>query len=96
MVGVQGGGSELAQLCVINFNTRKVLINTLVEPYRSVVDWRTRFSGINSTDMALAKTSHLTLRGWAEARSELFKHIDHATVLVGHALQHDLKALYGA
>lgn len=57
MVGVQGGGSELAQICVIDFNTGKVLINTLMEPTRPVVDCRTKFSGINSTDMALAKAS---------------------------------------
>lgn len=69
-------------------------MNTLVEPTQPVVDWRTRFSGITSTDMDLARASSQTLRGWTEARSKLFELVDNATVLVGHALQHDLKALH--
>lgn len=93
MVGVKGGGSELALLSAVDYITGEVLINTLIYPKEKVVDWRTRFSGITYSAMTLAKSRGQTLNGWEEARAELWKHIDTKTILVGHALHHDLDVL---
>ena len=94
MVGVKGGASELAQLCVVDLLTAEVLVNSLVEPTKQVVDWRTKYSGIRANDMMLAIRNNRALRGWKEAQMELSKYIDSNTLLIGHALQHDLKALH--
>ncbi|OCL11475.1 ribonuclease H-like protein, partial [Glonium stellatum] len=93
MVGVKGGRSELALLSAVDYITGEVLINTFVYPNVKVVDWRTCFSGITPSAMNLAKSEGRILGGWEEARSELWKHIDASTILVGHALQHDLDVL---
>lgn len=93
MVGIKGGESELALLSAVDYITGEVLINTLIYPKEKVVDWRTRFSGITPSAMSLAKSQGQTLNGWEEARAELWKHIDTKTILVGHALHHDLDVL---
>lgn len=93
MVGVKGGRSELALLSAVDYITGEVLINTLIYPKEKVVDWRTRFSGVTPSAMSLAKSQGQTLNGWEEARAELWKHIDMETILVGHALHHDLDVL---
>lgn len=94
MVAVAGGSSELAQLCAVDLVTAEVLLNSLVQPNGRVTDWRTRYSGITPDRMALAVRNGQALHDWPTARMELCKHVDADTVLVGHALQHDLKALH--
>jgi len=94
MVSVRGGSSELAQLCLVDLVTAEVLINSLVQPTKQVTDWRTKYSGIRASDMALEVQNNRALRGWKAAQMELWKYVDSDTVIVGHALQHDLKALH--
>lgn len=93
MAGVVGGMSEVICLCVADYLTGETLINSLVSPTRNVVDWRTQFSGVTRSAMAIAQARHKTLKGWQQARSELWKYIDEDTILVGQALQHDLEVL---
>jgi hypothetical protein len=80
-------------LCAVDYLTGEVLINTLVHPSRKVLDWRTRYSGVTRQAMAAATALGKTLQGWKGARSELWKHVDMDTILVGHALHNDLDAL---
>lgn len=94
MVAVAGGSSELAQLCAVDLVTAEVLVNSLIQPNGRVIDWRTRHSGMTRDRMALAVRNGQALPGWQAARAELWKHVDGDTILVGHALQHDLKALH--
>ena len=94
MVSVKGGGSELAKLCVVDLFTAEVLINKLVDPTNRVIDWRTRYSGIKVGEMAQAVRKNQALRGWKAARLELWRYVDRDTILVGHALHHDLQALH--
>ncbi|KAI1089238.1 ribonuclease H-like protein [Rostrohypoxylon terebratum] len=94
MVGVAGGKDELAHLCAVDLFTGEVLINSLVDPTQPVKDYRTRWSGITLTKMVTAKASGKTLDGWPAAREKLFEFADEDTILVGHALQHDLRVLY--
>jgi len=94
MVGVAPNDtSALARMSVIDYLTNEILIDTLVEPTQPVTDWRTKYSGITRQAMATAVLQGKVLRGSAEARAELFKYVDSDTILVGHALQHDLLAL---
>ncbi|MCJ1463420.1 hypothetical protein MMC07_002027 [Pseudocyphellaria aurata] len=93
MAGLSNGRSEVILLCVADYFTGETLINSLVSPNEKVVDWRTRFSGVSRKAMADAEAQSKTLKGWQEARHELWKYIDADTILVGHALQNDLDVL---
>ncbi|MCJ1246717.1 hypothetical protein MMC30_003926 [Trapelia coarctata] len=93
MAGVKGGMSEVILLCVADYFTGETLVNSLVRPKQRVVDWRTRYSGVTEIAMAAAIAQGRTLNGWKGARDALWEHIDAETILVGHALQHDLDIL---
>lgn len=93
MVGGQGGSSELALVCMVDFLTGESLVNTLVQPTGPVVDWRTRWSGVTRKAMATATAQGKALNGWKAARAALWKHIDADTILVGQSLHHDLDVL---
>jgi DNA polymerase III epsilon subunit-like protein len=94
MVGVgDNKNSEIARISAIDYLTGEILIDTLVEPLQRVTDWRTKYSGITKATMTAAVTQGRILKGWPGARVSLFNHIDANTVIVGHALNHDLIAL---
>lgn len=94
MVGLSGGRDELARLCAIDLFTGEVLVDTLVFPTEAVRDWRSRFSGVTMAMMREARNTGKALNGWPAARAKLFELADAETILVGHALNHDLKVLY--
>ena len=93
MAGVEGGYNELIQVCVIDYITGDVLLDTLVQPLGKVIDWRTRCHGVTAEAMREAVSQGQAIRGWQGARRELWKLIDWDTIIVGHALQNDLDAL---
>ena len=93
MVGIVRGKQEVARISAIDVLTGEVLIDTLVQPTQKVTDWRTKWSGITKKAMTTAVTENRVLNGWPEARAELWKYIDSNTILVGHALNHDLDEL---
>ncbi|KAI9767186.1 MAG: hypothetical protein M1839_004605 [Geoglossum umbratile] len=93
MVGVVGGSSEVALLSAVDYLSGEVLVNSLVSPTKPVTGWRTQWSGITMEAMATAISRGETLNGWQGAREELLRHIDAATILVGHALHNDLNVL---
>lgn len=94
MVKVVGPKKELVLVCAIDYLTGAVLMNRLVAPTSEVIDWKTRIHGISESSMAEAVSSGNAVTGWEEARAELWQLIDQETILVGHALQHDLKVLH--
>lgn len=93
MAGVEGGRSEIVTICAVDLFTGQVLVNSTVKPREPIRDWRSQFHGVTPPVMAIAVVSRLALDGWQAARAELWKHINADTVLVGHCLQNDLKAL---
>lgn len=93
MVGVKGLASEVALLCAADYLTGEILVNSLVRPTKTVIDWRTRYSGVTAQAMATATVQGEALKGWKGARDALCEHIDAETILIGHALQNDLDAL---
>ncbi|KAF3004364.1 hypothetical protein E8E13_009815 [Curvularia kusanoi] len=92
-VGPKGTISALARLSAIDFLTGELLIDILVQPFKPVIDWRTTWSGITPALFTAAKAKGQVLEGTAAARRELLQYMDARTVLVGHALHYDLKAL---
>ncbi|KAM3067143.1 hypothetical protein ACMFMG_011697 [Clarireedia jacksonii] len=93
MAGVAGGGSEAILLCVTDYLTGAVLLNRYVSPREPIIQMRSSIHGISKSILETATRQGQTLRGWEAARLELWKYIDSNTIIVGHALQHDLDAL---
>lgn len=93
MVGVGRNVNELARVSVVDYLTAEVLVDALVQPTRPVTDWRSQISGITPSAMAAAVAEGRALRGWPQTRTELWKHVDANTILVGHALNNDLEVL---
>jgi DNA polymerase III epsilon subunit-like protein len=93
MAGVKGLRSEVILVCAVDYFTGAVLLNRVVDPGEKVRDWRTKIHGITEAAMKAAVSSGQALAGWAGARAELWKLIDQDTILIGHALQHDLDVL---
>ncbi|MCJ1389863.1 hypothetical protein MMC18_002720 [Xylographa bjoerkii] len=85
--------SELILLCAVDYLTGETLINTHVSPESHVIDWCTKYSGVTAHTMAEAEAQGKALKGWQEARFELWKYIDADTILVGQSLQNDLHVL---
>jgi RNA exonuclease 1 len=77
-------GMELIRLTVINANHEKIL-DELVLPSHMVIDLNTRYSGITT----LAGVKH----NLVSIRQALFDLMDPTTILLGHGLENDLKAL---
>jgi DNA polymerase III epsilon subunit-like protein len=93
MVGVVGGQREVVLICAVDYLTGAPILRSLVQPTRAVVDWSTRISGVTPEAVAAAVARGAALDGWRAARAALWARIDADTVLVGHALQHDLDVL---
>jgi DNA polymerase III epsilon subunit-like protein len=93
MAGVVGGASEVISICAVDYLTGAVLLDKLVCPTGKVTSWRSGIHGIKKATILAAAAKGEALAGWDGARQEVLKLIDDSTILVGHALQHDLDAL---
>ncbi|KAI9465673.1 ribonuclease H-like domain-containing protein [Lactarius psammicola] len=83
-VGPMGAESTLARVSVVNY-FGAVLLDEFVRQKERVTDWRTQWSGVRAKDMINAKTFE-EVQGIV---AELIKD----RIVVGHAIQNDLKAL---
>ena len=79
-------GLEVCKVSVISIDGCLVY-ETLVKPDRDVIDCNTRFSGLNEADVASARKS------LCDVRSDLLLLIHAETILIGHGLENDLRAL---
>lgn len=86
MVLVDGRISALARITLLNAETGDLLLDRLVKPEQPIVDYVTRYSGI---DEEMLRDVTYTL---AECQSDMKRLISQATFLVGHSLENDLKA----
>ncbi|TGZ80720.1 hypothetical protein EX30DRAFT_341363 [Ascodesmis nigricans] len=95
-MGGVGRMSQLIQLVVLDYLTGEQLINTLVMAPRGleINDFRTRYSGVTSAAYHAAIKNNTILRtGWQAARNALFRLMDGNTIIVGHNVKEDLRAL---
>lgn len=76
--------SALARVSIVNFYGVTVM-DEFVKPKERVTDWRTWVSGVSSRDMRRA----ISFEEAQQKVADLLKH----RILVGHAVQNDLKAL---
>lgn len=79
-------GLELTRVTVINYKY-EVVYERLVKPERPILDYNTKFSGIKAGDLDEVDTS------LADVQKDLLKMFSSKTILIGHSLDSDMKAL---
>jgi RNA exonuclease 1 len=87
------GDSELIRVTMIDYFTGAVLVNNIVEPDVPMLHLNTRYSGVSWGDLNYAKRRGTCLAGKAQARSAIWRFVGPETVVVGHGLSNDLRAL---
>ncbi|TYJ55872.1 hypothetical protein B9479_003395 [Cryptococcus floricola] len=83
-VGPQGSESVLARVSIVNYHGH-IILDTFVQPREPVTDYRTWISGVRAQDL-------ITGRDFADVGKEVAELLE-GKVLVGHAIENDLKAL---
>nr|XP_040580313.1 RNA exonuclease 1 homolog isoform X2 [Lepeophtheirus salmonis] len=78
--------NELTRVTVINYEG-KTVYETMVKPSRDVIDYNTRFSGITQKDLENVTTTII------DVQAVLLSMFSSDTILIGHSLESDLKAL---
>ncbi|CAF1097355.1 unnamed protein product [Adineta steineri] len=79
-------GLELVRVSVINHKLQSIY-ETLVKPHRQVLDYNTRWSGITERQL---HDCNVTLE---DVQRHLLKLFNNKSILIGHSLESDLKAL---
>jgi RNA exonuclease 1 len=81
--------NSLVRVSALNaLDQQQVLVDELVSPIFPISDARTRIHGITEEQLSTVK---YTLR---HIQAILLNIIDQQTIIIGHALHHDLKALH--
>ncbi|VDK62585.1 unnamed protein product [Cylicostephanus goldi] len=79
-------GPELARVSVVDMDN-KLVLDLIVKPHNTVIDYNTRFSGLTANQV---ETSEVDL---FEAQNRLFELVNERSILIGHSLESDLKAM---
>ncbi|KAK6029363.1 diacylglycerol kinase catalytic domain protein, partial [Ostertagia ostertagi] len=79
-------GPELARVSVVDMDN-KLVLDLIVKPHNRVIDYNTRFSGLTANQVE-ASTIDLF-----EAQNRLFELVNEQSILIGHSLESDLKAM---
>uniref|UniRef100_A0A7I4Y181 Exonuclease domain-containing protein n=1 Tax=Haemonchus contortus TaxID=6289 RepID=A0A7I4Y181_HAECO len=79
-------GPELARVSVVDMDN-KLVLDLIVKPHNRVIDYNTRFSGLTANQVE-ASTIDLF-----EAQNRLFELVNDQSILIGHSLESDLKAM---
>ncbi|XP_044010243.1 putative exonuclease GOR [Aphidius gifuensis] len=79
-------GLEVVKVSVVDIK-KNIVYDTLVKPDSEIIDYNTRFSGITES---MLKNTKKTLK---DVQKDLLSFISAETILIGHGLENDLKAL---
>lgn len=93
MVGTNVGLTEVVIVSMVDYVTKRVLLDTFVQPKHRVSNWATQCHGVTAAILNNARRAGKVLSGWEAARHEIWKFIDSDTVIIGHAVKNDLDVL---
>ncbi|XP_028134559.1 RNA exonuclease 1 homolog [Diabrotica virgifera virgifera] len=79
-------GLELTRVTIVDIDC-KTVYESLVKPLNPIIDYNTRFSGITKEQMDKTSTSIL------QVQANILHLCNSMTILVGHSLESDMKAL---
>ncbi|VDM57092.1 unnamed protein product [Angiostrongylus costaricensis] len=79
-------GPELARVSVVDMNNKSVL-DIIVKPRNTVIDYNTRFSGLTANQVESSTVDLI------QAQNSLFELVNERSILIGHSLESDLKAM---
>jgi len=79
-------GLEVTRVSVVDIDLKEVY-ESLVKPDAQILDYNTRWSGLNEEIMSECDKS------LAQVQAELLKIVDEDSILIGHSLDSDFKAL---
>jgi len=79
-------GKELARVSLVDYNGR-VLYDSIVLPENEIEDYLTQYSGITRKMMMECKKT------FREAQKDILKFLDEESILVGHAIDNDLRCM---
>ncbi|KAL6956384.1 RNA exonuclease 1 [Sarracenia purpurea var. burkii] len=82
------GGLELTRVSVLDFRGC-VIYDTLVLPENPIVDYNTEFSGLSEESFLKAES----VASWQEVQEIILELIDCFTIVIGHGLENDFRAL---
>lgn len=80
-------GLELTRITVVDFD-EQIVYDKFVKPQNRIIDYNTRFSGISESTL-----SSIDVKSLPEIQAVLLSMFHSRTILVGHSLESDLKAL---
>lgn len=84
-----GLGLEVTKVTLVGSDGQK-MYEKFVRPQAKIIDYNTRFSGITKKDLTAKNGSVATL---ADVQQDLLEYINADTILIGHALENDLRVL---
>jgi RNA exonuclease 1 len=87
------GDPELIRVSAIDYYTGEVLVNNLVETDQPMQHLNTKYSGVTWGQMNHALRNRRTLDGKLGARNALSRFVGPHTILVGHGVNNDLRAM---
>ncbi|XP_049849018.1 uncharacterized protein LOC126317084 isoform X2 [Schistocerca gregaria] len=79
-------GMELTRVSVVN-DSLEVVYDEYVKPHHEILDYLTRFSGVTEEKLSCVETRLETVR------HDLFELFNSDTILIGHSMENDLRAL---
>lgn len=80
-------GLQLCKITVVG-NDGRLVYETFVQPEDPIKDFNTRFSGVSAKDLKRGPTKSLK-----DVQNDLLGFINANTILIGHGLENDLRAL---
>ncbi|KAM7184781.1 hypothetical protein V8F20_012075 [Naviculisporaceae sp. PSN 640] len=89
-----GRGDAPVWVTLMDYFTGEKLVDSLIRPDYTVLDWRTKETGLTQEMMSRAMDNgDRYLDGWEAARDKVWEYIDEDTIVMGHTVCKSLWAL---
>ena len=79
-------GFEMTRVTIVDFFTKRVVLDEIVKTFGQVIDANTKFSGVTELDISKGLM-------FSEIREMILKLISSDTIVIGHGLENDFKVM---